>query len=100
MLYSAIVNVLDRKHTDLALQIQKVKQIHSFGRVKTTRSSAKTAISPDKPHYITGLSGEYGFLRTNITQLHKGWKKTISSEFFTKSFQAIGLFKASGGVLG
>jgi hypothetical protein len=84
---SAIVNVLDRKHTDLALQIQKVKQKHSFGRVKTTRSSAKTAISPDKPHYITGLSGEYGFLRTNITQLHKGWKKLFPRIFLQKAFR-------------
>jgi len=84
---SAIVNVLDRKHTDLALQFQKVKQKHSFGRVKTTRSSAKTAISPDKPHYITGLSGEYGFLRTNITQLHKGWKKLSPRNFLQKAFR-------------
>jgi len=84
---SAIVNVLDRKHTDLALQIQKVKQKHSFSRVKTTRSSAKTAISPDKPHYITGLSVEYGFLRTNITQLHKGWKKLSPRNFLQKAFR-------------
>lgn len=35
-------------------------------------------------YYITGLSVEYGFLRTNITQLHKGWKNYLLGIFYKK----------------